>query len=479
MHKAKKKPGPLGHKAPPAPTPFDWSDATPAELQASTAALWQRILCGLRRDEAVGHILDRIPQLLRDVPWEDPPTGMGGRLPGVVRCLDHHAVDEAIQRGGIDRNIHEIDDVYARYDELCRTEYDRIKPELKPVFEGMAAEYRLGGGAVRGWFKHTSAAERNTFGWRYYQWLRPYYYVAGLDDIPAEINQVQRKVTFLGKPVEAGAHPQMVLLLADAEKVLERMGRNAVREVSSQIHSIGGFVPRPQNDLSALSNHALGRAIDIDGEQSNSLFAGTEAEVVDELLAYLKVPGRMRQPLLDICAMPDVEVRRIYERMKAMSDAVRDFLRQWLDTWETDRNRVAAGEHNLRDWQRHPKHRPAEEEVQRTRQDVNSAGADLLAQPMLLISRWVAVLGNPEHVAVRKLKTYRELGLMTLPLQLVQAVQEAGRGLAVLGIQERSGLQYQTRKDIMHFEVLRKGGGAKGPRRRLEGKPVRFSKIHF
>jgi len=88
---------------------------------------------------------------------------------------------------------------------------------------------------------------------------------------------------------------------------------------------------------------------------------------------------------------------------------------------------------------------------------LTAAGAELLAPPMLLISKWVAVLGSPEAVAVRKLKTYREIGLMTLPLQLVQAIQEAGRGLAVLGIQERAGLQYETRKDIMHFEVLRNG----------------------
>jgi len=251
----------------------------------------------------------------------------------------------------VEQKINQVLEVYAQYDEVCAKEFDSLHEGIQVALSEAAFQKVYGEKRYRKEFKNADDRRRADLGREYYQWLRPYYYVIGLDHPPYELNKIKSGVHFLGKNV-GSAHPDLVSLLAKVEEKLSGMEPGTRALVAGAIKSAWAFQPRPLNNLRALSNHALGQAIDVDSA-TNPHITDPEAPHVDKVLDYLKVPYRTGQSFLknvNMCMTSAGEVTLLYQRMKAISDALQKFLVEFLDRWKeavdastTPRRRVPSG----------------------------------------------------------------------------------------------------------------------------------------
>jgi hypothetical protein len=395
--------------------------------------LCRRILLGLERHQAVEEVIAKSRAL---IPIEEQrsqqhiarfsrvPTSSGA--PGVVRrgTLEEPevpAVQEvrAWRKSIAERQIQEVLDLYAKYDQLTAKEYSTIDEKLKPEFAGLAAK-------------------RGLTPERYYQWLRQFYVGAGISCPPKELKEINATVTFLGRSLTGGAHRDLERVLKRAEQELVDMGLARGTDVRKQVsdsirkkETIGGFVPRPQNDEDSLSLHALGRAIDIDSTWNQHLL-GQKQIALDKVLAWLHLPETERVSRVvkvgKMSITPENEAEEAYIRMQNISEAVKSFLNNWIPSWEEARTSSVVLDERTKE-----AHTLLEEllfafgAISRTK-----TGQIEIKEPMKIV------------------KEIARVGLITIPLDLFTAVKKAG---AHLGIAVRLGIEYHTTKDSMHIEV--------------------------
>jgi hypothetical protein len=510
MAKTKKKAGAARKKPQPHGvdtswmTYVNWSDDTPELLQSSTDHLWERILCGLSREAAERKFI------FTEYLLHGPPEDIG--IPPAVRLLRYCPYfmprDVLVPLPGEERHLAQIRALYAKYDELCKGEFDALRAEIQAVFVDAAAQNRFPGAigdnaaALAKWKKETDPKVKYELTWRYYQWLRPYYYIEGIDQPHKELNPIERKVTFLGRQVGYGGHPLLVQLLAKAEELLGGMNPGTREAVAASLKTPpGGFWPRTQKERTRLSNHALGRAIDIDAK-TNPMVMGTEAQALDRLLEFLKVKGRFGSEFLSqdiVKASTSAQTAEsMFSKMKEMSDAIQKFLSDWLDKWKkvfleeqrANYDNILKWDHEEASglWKKHPdlaeEHR-ADREKAKTELFFALHDPNLNHMTQLVIDlggfKWGRPIKDAQvKSALDKLEKFRVNGFISLPLALIVALQRAGAELKPelesKGGFERSGLEYKGHKDAMHFEVERKGS-SKG--RIFEGDRQPFSKAVF
>lgn len=340
------------------------------------------------------------------------------------------------------------------YDDQCKEEFKKLKSEVKPSFNNPLAYMKI----------------KFDESWQYYQWVRPFYYREGIVDPVEALNEIEvENVKFLGHPVIGGLNPEMKDILEKAESELEAMG--AADDVAKSIKSVGGFVPRPQNSpqgMTKLSNHALGQAIDIDPE-TNPNVQGIQAKDIDEVLNYLGVRYRFRETWLEasnIAQKPEAQIEAARKKIVAISDAIQKFLERWMDAWEewemtregdeaklkalkktedqlrAKRDKSIGMEKSYIDFQAASKNfRDAQLETWAQKKKIDKEDDEFAQyeQPFMYVEILVNALGG-----ISEAKVYREKGLVTLPLQLFIAMKKAGA---------KSGIEYEKKKDIMHFEV--------------------------
>jgi hypothetical protein len=149
--------------------------------------------------------------------------------------------------------------------------------------------------------------------------------------------------------------------------------------------------------------------------------------------------------------------------MKAISDALQKFLVDFLDRWKEAIDAKKAADAQLKTLKSHAKSKPAD--IESAKKESAVWALELNNPPLSFMGILVKALGGFETA-----KLHRAKGLMTIPLQLFLAMKEAG---VALGLHERSGLEYETAKDVMHFEVLTKRSSKN--KRKLEGARKAFS----
>jgi hypothetical protein len=243
-----RKPGPTGSSSAP-PLSVPGMGDSPYELTFSRTFLWERILSGLEASEAVKETVSE-----RQVQAGHPEFSVASGLLSLPTT---------------DRKVHAVMALYLDYEELVRSEWKGLKKGLRGVLTGEAVRQVEEKTSQLEGLKHAlrlaSKEERSRYesqlGLLYYQWLRPFYYVAGIVNPAEELEKLDPDFRFLGEDI-GGAHPDLVQILLKTEKILDEMGRKQV--VIDSTRSCWAFTPRPTNNLTGLSNHALGRAIDVE-----------------------------------------------------------------------------------------------------------------------------------------------------------------------------------------------------------------------
>jgi hypothetical protein len=298
------------------------------------------------------------------------------------------------------------------YADMCWAEYERINSSLKGFFRTMAKEKK---------FDDEHA---------YYAWLRVFYYRWGIRDPVAELNSTVVAGRFLGRTYFAHQ------VLVDALKQVE----GEFDSSDPDMGDFGAFCPRPTNDHKALSQHALGRAIDFSPE-TNPQLAGESARVIDEILAFLQQRGlgpggRVSSKRESLCDMPDEAVKDRYLKMKAMSDSLQSFLGTWLSNWEQLRGKKEQYEKLVAGLARNKKADPID--VDRGREEIYEIGKELEREEYQLVAKLVATMGS------KGARLIRDKGIITLDLRLFDAMHRA---------HFVSGIEWREQKDTMHFEI--------------------------
>jgi hypothetical protein len=381
--------------------------------------LEQQAVSDLSRDEEVARALDRywlryrgelkrrivretlerqgVTVLRVDVPVEELESLA---KPGTVR---EPVRSDLLTIPVVRQHVDEINKLFNDYDRLVQSEYAGIdKAAIRREFEGLAAK-------------------RGILPWQYYRWLRKFYFRRGITDPLARIEQIVPDVHFLGRRV-GGAHPDLIAILARAERALHAMGVKDL--VAGSITTAYSFVPRPKNNLVGLSPHALGRAIDINAAR-NPHVVGRSATAIDAILAWLEgrglaKPWRMKSTFepVDFSTTPEHEAQILVQKMKDISDSLRHFLDTYLDDWLAETSTGKPGE--------------------------------VEAVPLLeefLVANGALTQRSPRKINQRRLaeiQRIRQVGLITMPLELFTAMKMAGAHL---------GLEFTTSKDTMHFEA--------------------------
>lgn len=305
------------------------------------------------------------------------------------------------------------------YSKLCQYEYGKINKELKKAFEVMGKDY----------YKVMGEDYGVQTGWRYYCYLRDGYVRGGISYPYEVINQINPNVTFLGKTVWKGLHPDLATRLGKVEQRLHREG------VADQVRAglkidLGGFVPRFQANQRTISKHAIGLAIDFE-YPTNPFVTGKTATAIDALLDHLKtkgtvVSGRVSQYFKGAGGMSMAD----YDRLKEISDVLVAFLRKWIPKWESFQRTIA------REAALAVSSTPKEdvdaviEERNRHLQDQRTYTA---------LETLIAVFGG-----IDKVKALSRHGLVTLHDGLFRAMKAEG---------VESGIEWKRGKDTMHFEV--------------------------
>jgi hypothetical protein len=449
-----KKAGPTGLSLIP-PLSIPWADESPYGLSFSKAFWWERILSGLEARKAVKEIVSE-RQFLVGHELGLGTFGLGYGLNSQPNFDSWPALDALIGSSAADRQLKEIMALYVRYDNLVREDFNRLKKEIRADLTADAvsqlkdkklkivSQLESLKHALRMADQEQRPAYEQQLGLLYFQWLRPYYYVAGIRNPATELNQMQTGVHFLGKYLGA-AHPELVKILSKAEELLD--GLHLKQVAAASVERAWAFQPRPLNNLRRLSNHALGRAVDID-PGTNPHIQGTDAKLVDEVLIFLKVPWRFSEPFLtkNLSQLPEAEAATLQMKMTAISNAIQGFLKKHLTTWEALTQQKADLDKKLRHWNESPKSRPSDDEIATVTAQRDGVNRDLQAPTYFYVEKLVKGLGG-----IKKARVAKEKGLITISVLVFMAFKRAG---AILNLSERSGDEYKTAKDTMHFEVL-------------------------
>jgi hypothetical protein len=287
-------------------------------------------------------------------------------------------------------------------------------------------------------------------GWFTYHELRHLYVKAGYSHPPTELNKIRSDVTFLENTIVGGVHPELAAILKAAESRLSDGGPLSLN--ACYRFPMAGFVPRAiSDDKSNLSNHALGKAVDIDAA-NNPQFSKNEAVVLDRVLGWLKKkksenvwwlqnynfsgPYSFSQSMT-AASLPDGSTAA-YRELEQNSLWIQAFLRDMYPM----RRQLKASADQARKYEKsiHSHDRkghvaPAQPGESEAKDDIEIS--DNLEHMIGALHRATPPV-SPEH-AIKH-------GIIALPPQIFTAMAEAGA---------RSGLDpsYKHKKDSMHFEV--------------------------
>jgi len=304
----------------------------------------------------------------------------------------------------------EVDKLFLEYDLLCKIEYLSIKPEIQKEFQ-------------------KSARARNQQPIEFYKRLRPYYYRAGFT-APKILNDI-KSIKFLGSDLMV--HVEMEKILKRAEQIVNDLPREVKLEVYSKVHTILGLQLRPIAGKETLSLHALGLAIDID-PGSNPQVIGKVAKAINDILDSMPsemVPDKVSQGHLedsnikrDLSITSEERLLQAYEKLLSTSQDIQAFLEQKTNDLEL-----------LDDW----------EQTYLSKKDDPKLGN----QPYALLGNLIVAFGGGNKESqikngIRKIKAVKENGLVTIPLELFNALNKSNA---------TSGIEWHTQKDIMHFET--------------------------
>jgi hypothetical protein len=320
------------------------------------------------------------------------------------------------------------------------------------------------------WELDEPVAKQFEKGWHTYYALRYLYFKAGYIHPPTELNKIISDFTFLGSPVVGGVHPELAKILTDAEKKLTGSGP-LVLSAPLKLN-LSSFVPRGISDDKAnLSNHAMGKAIDINPD-TNPQFSAAEAATIDKVLAWLKLQKTLGAPWLlgyklsgpypfskslDAACMTDGSTLA-YREMEQNSAWIQAFLREMYPMRQKLKTDADQARNYLKNKKFHPGWKDPNAVPAGGSSTSQSCSNQLLpmADPDDLQARLaVETSENLERLigalarATPAVKPEKAIlfGVLTLPPQLFAAMAEAGA---------RSGLDpaYQHKKDSMHFEVF-------------------------
>jgi hypothetical protein len=313
----------------------------------------------------------------------------------------------------------EIRALYLEYDRLCENEFLKINKELRPSFEN---------------------------GWKTYRDLRPLYLKAGFTDPPTEVNKINPKATFLGLRIVGGVHEEFEKILKAVELKLKTPGPQDLER--SYNFEIAGFVPRPISDhKSSLSNHAIGKAIDIDAKH-NPQFSHDEAVKIDRVLQWLKLQKskgawwlrsyNLTGPhpfsrSLSLATNMDGSLRH-FQEMEENSAWIQCLLREMYPMRQQLKNEAQQAAKYLK-----PVHNSKSDKL--TANSSDEAAEDAV-ETYENVERLISALAKATPSV--KPEQAMKIGILTLPPKLFAAMAEAGA---------QSGLEYEGKKDAMHFEV--------------------------
>lgn len=253
----------------------------------------------------------------------------------------------------------------------------------------------------------------------YYILMRAALYQHGYNDPAEAVFHRITQATLLGQKIIGGVHLNFADSLQSLEQRLERLSPGLAGRVAKDITSVAGFVPRFQalkhgkKGPPALSNHALGLAIDIDFVSNPHI---KEPAVVAAMREITGVD--FGKPFLQYSTdMPPVErAKEIHRIGKQASDAVQQWLKKWLPTYLELEGR------------------------KKTKASFPEAVLDSETDRNLGLLRTVI-----KHHELWQVKVWMENGIQSIPVELAAGLEEIGF---------RWGSTYERHKDAMHFELL-------------------------
>lgn len=262
-----------------------------------------------------------------------------------------------------------------------------------------------------------------------YVGMRGVLYQLGYDDpsrdIFARLTIARDEANLLGHEIKCGVHEIFAEHLKGLTELLRGWGGDElVEETARGINGVFGFVPRfiapkagEKSSVFALSNHALGMAIDIDAAWNPHIkepdVVAAISEATDGKADFGKAWTQMGD---DVPA--DGRVVDIHRSAQTASEALQAWLRKYLPIYiEAERRRTARASY----------------------QD------DLIVDSFTdhnirLLKRVLRFHKLPQ------LQSWMENGVMSIPLALAAGMMQLGF---------RWGNSYKSSKDGMHFELLR------------------------
>lgn len=401
---------------------------------AERDALWKQIQKGMPYDDAV-----------RLMKFNKLGSGPGVKFELTMRLLEPKPnadgakptlLAESLANPMEQELVEEINELYRQYDTLCLMEFWRMNDFMRDLFVKAADQANSGKQGA------------GLMGWSLYKNLRPLYRKAGYDAPFDELNKIQ-PMNFLGVSIGTGVHPDLAKVL-DAAAQKMPPGFRFPPGVW-----IGGFWPRAISDnKSDLSNHAVGKAIDID-DRGNPQFSVREAREIDEVLKWCKAqkdkgawwaqgclrgPWPMSESFLGGPSTPTREgIMQAYQKIKDNSEWIQAFLSAMLPMRATlKKNASGKGLQKA----------ASDFDKKKKLGDSSSSDGDAGAQAKdeletsQNLEKLIDALGRaappvkPENAAKN--------GIVSLSVEVFIALWEAGA---------RSGLEYDHKKDGMHFEV--------------------------
>lgn len=236
--------------------------------------------------------------------------------------------------------------------------------------------------AATEWQAHPRIHHHFAGGLQTYEALRPLYQARGIQNPAAYLDQHIVQVTFLGH--RTPAHRDMTAPLQTAQQALNARG------VVPTIHSFWAFVPR-RTAGGSLSNHALGRAVDINPSTNPHIKNAQEILVIE---AVTGVNLGQRQAVAD------------------MRTASRDFQSNFNQTW-----------------------------IDQKRQELQQLQAQHASRQQIGGLRRLLAAIRARRAALNR---YATSGFLDLDQELLDELTNAGFGW---------GGNYQRSKDFMHFEL--------------------------
>jgi hypothetical protein len=290
--------------------------------------------------------------------------------------------------------------LFSIYNILCATEFYEIRSDLQDSFKFISNN-------------STPFIKGIEPAWRYYQYVRPGYLKEGFN-YPVDVINLISKISFFDQKVfvhkffgEKLKTVESLIPSEDYENIKNELKKFGLKDKKTGKEKIlfGAFVPRYIEAESSLSGHALGIAIDIN-YTTNPFIIGNFASCVDDILDYLEKQdnmsrfGRTRQKLNNIMGNQEL---KIDESLREMSKALQRFLQVWIPKLE-------------------------------------SGKYDHQATPIRLVKNLI----NSYKNGFQGVKDLCKNGFITIPSAIFGAMKDAGI---------KSGIEYKTKKDTMHFEI--------------------------